>query len=953
MSGRIEAGIRLLTVADQSLAAARGSVDEFITVLRTVEDTAQKGVLGKQHLTTALSHAEDAVAAVNAARTGANGAEGAAAALATLDDTKAGVEALRVRFGELLQGGNGNGPKVNPLELQGQVEESRGALGVTRDALRSNLGDEPVIAEAGEFKKIASETKAAQIAGVADERVDDVAARAAELSSDIGRMPTLEEVGVDMIAAARAGKYDTLVGREDEVNQMLTILQRKRKANPILLGDAGVGKTQLVEGLAKRVADGDVPEHMRNLKIYSIDGSTLKAAAGAEQGAMEKLVKSIVEEVAAERAKGENVALFVDELHTLMGAGDTAQQLKPALARGDISMIGATTWEEFNKFIAKDGALVRRIAPISVEELSEPQVLDVLRSVVEGLSRHHDTVAFDSAVQEVQRISSRYVKDRKQPDPAIELLDHALSRVATGWKSGMPPEMQTLANDVGRLKASIPMFERQGAIGDVGIINEAGTAGKLVSARNQLAELEPKLQAMTTQLEREREVLGTRYDLVKRYLGLMDEGTDEAKAAAEAMQPQINDANAAVQALREKFPERLLTDMLDVHAVREAASNLYGRTISAGGADEARRALQLGDDLAAKVIGQEQATDKIAEAMIGIKSGMKDPDAPAGAFLFMGPTGVGKTQTIRVVTKTMTDDVDNMVRFDMGEFSEPHSVSRLFGSPPGYVGYDDAPGLAALIKNPEAHVLFDEVEKAHPQVFQKLLALVEEGRATLGNGQKVDARGATIYMTTNLPAEATASKPGLRDFFSPEFLNRLDAVVEFNHLDKQAVGKILDLELPEVLARTKENGVDLVLTDAAKARIIDYGFDQAMGARPLNRSIKNHVTNPSGRMILEMQAAGRNLDSATPQSAVLDVAETGDGFVMRSADGEISVPIEARKAENHAPGASRQTHQPSASREPVRLEDEALEWDPRNGGDAGMGAQPPTAEPAPTFTPEG
>ncbi|MCB0878247.1 MAG: ATP-dependent Clp protease ATP-binding subunit [Thermoleophilia bacterium] len=939
--------MRLLTIADQSLTAARSNMDGFISVLRTVTDPAAKSAQGGRELASALSHAEDAVAAVTAARTGVDGLEGVAASLKALDDTTTGVRELRDQVSRLLDSGGKGEMKVNPLGVQAQVEEVRGSVATTKDALqRASNPDE--IAEAGTFTEIATETKAAGHADILDDTVDDVTTRAAQLTTEIGRMPTLEEVGLDMVAAARRGKYENLVGREPEVDQILTIVQRSRKPNPVLLGDAGVGKTQIVEGLAVRIAKGEVPESMRNVKLYSIDAASLKAAAGPEKGALEKLVKDIVDEVAAERERGEKVVLFMDEMHTLMNADDTAQQLKPALARGDISLIGATTWEEYNKFIAKDGALVRRVAPVSIDELNDSQVLDVLRSVQEGLSRHHDTVAFDSAIQEVQRISSRYVKDRRQPDPAIELLDHALSRVANGWRSGMPPHIEEMSNTVGRLKATIPMLEHQHVIGDIGIIDEAGTAGKLVSARNQLADLEPKLDAALQQLDREREVLGTRNDLVKKYLSLVDEGTAEAAASAEALRPQIDEANLAVRQLREQYPERLLNDMLDVTAVREAASNLYGRTISAGGADEAQRALRLGDDLAAKVIGQRQATDKIAEAMIGIKSGMKDPDAPAGAFLFMGPTGVGKTQTIRVVTRTMTDDVDNMVRFDMGEFSEPHSVSRLFGSPPGYVGYDDAPGLAALIKNPEAHLLFDEVEKAHPQVFQKLLALIEEGRATLGNGQKVDARGATIYMTTNLPAEATAGKPGLRDFFSPEFLNRLDAVVEFNHLDRQAVGQILDLELPEVLGRSLENGLDISVTDAAKSRIIDYGFDSAMGARPLNRSIKNHVTNPSGRMILELQAAGRNLDAGTPQKAVLDIAQDGEGFVMRSVDGEISVPIAARKAEDHAPGASRATHQAAAaSTPPVRAEDELLDWNPGfSRNDAGSAITPPASEPA-------
>ncbi len=924
MSGRIEASVRLLTVADQSLGAARASVDDFFNVLRTAPDEATKRAQGIIPLRAALEQTTQGVAAIEAATAGVKGATGAEASLAVLDDTRAAIGELHANFTTLTSSAPGKAD-INPLGVQTQAEEVRAAVQVAREKLRGLDGADEV-ADEQVFKEIAGQTKPVKSDAITDAHIDDVTTRASELTPSVGQMPTLEDVGVDMISAARAGKYDNLVGREQEVEQMLTILQRKRKANPILLGDPGVGKTQLVEGLAVRIARGEVPESMRDMKIWSIDAASLKAKAGAEQGAMEKLVKSIVEEVAAERAKGEKVALFVDELHMLMGAGDTSQQLKPALARGDISMIGATTWEEFNKFIAKDGALVRRVAPISVDELSEPQVLDVLRSVQEGLSRHHGTIAYDSAIQEVQRISTRYVRDRKQPDPAIELLDHALSRVSSSWNGGTPSRMLEMANDVGRLKSVVPMLERQVVMGDT------KAAGGLVSARARLAELEPKLEGLQTQLTREREVLGTRNALVTKYLGLMDEGKADDAAL---LQSQLDGANEAVRALRTEHPERLLSDMLDDAAVREAASNLYGRTISAGGADEAKRALRLGDDLAEKVIGQKHATDAIAEAMIGIKSGMKDPDAPAGAFLFTGPTGVGKTQTIRVVTKTMTDDIDNLVRFDMGEYSEAHSVSRLFGSPPGYVGYDDAPGLAALIKNPEAHVLFDEVEKAHPQVFQKLLALIEEGRATLGNGQKIDGRGATFYMTTNLADD------DIRKFFSPEFLNRLDLVTRFNHLDKPAVARILELELPDVLARTLENGVDLSVTDAAKSRIIDYGFDQAMGARPLNRSIKNHVTNPSGRMILEMKAAGMSLDGA-PQKAILDIDQAGTGFVMRSEDGAISVPVAARKAEDHAPGAAKATHAP---KQPTRLEDEKLEW--TMGDDAAGAVHPPAPEPQP------
>jgi ATP-dependent Clp protease ATP-binding subunit ClpA len=482
--------MRLLTVADQQLAGTRGAMDEFITVLRTITDPAAKSAQGKAKLTLALEETNKAVAAVSAARKSVEaGGDGAAAALAQLDDTRTGVTTLRDQISGLMSGGAGR-KDISPAGLQAQVEEARGAVASTRDRIRGLEGATEV-AEGKVFKEVASETKAQKLADVTDAHVDEVTSAAAELDSAIGKMPKLEEVGVDMIAAARQGKYDNLVGRETEVDQMLTILGRKKKSNPILLGDPGVGKTQLVEGLAVRIAKGEVPEEVRNLRIYSLTAADIKAAAGAEQGAMEKLVKEILGEVKAERERGENVALFIDELHTLMGAGDTAQQLKPALARGEISMIGATTWEEFNKFISKDGALVRRVAPISIEELDKPQVLDVLRSVQEGLSRHHGTVAYDSAIQEVQRLSSKYVRDRKQPDPAIELLDHALSRVATTWKSGAPAHFSEMSNEVGRLKSTIPALERQVAIGDT------KAAGQLVSAKARLEEIEPKLVSMT------------------------------------------------------------------------------------------------------------------------------------------------------------------------------------------------------------------------------------------------------------------------------------------------------------------------------------------------------------------------------------------------------------------------------------------------------------------------
>jgi ATP-dependent Clp protease ATP-binding subunit ClpB len=924
--------MRLLTVADQELAGVRGTMDEFFSVIRTVTDPAAKSAQGKAKLTTALEESNRAVAAVSAAHKATEaGGDGASAALAQLNDTRTGVANLRDTINGLLSGGSGT-KDLSPAGIQAQIEETRGAVAAARDKVRGLEGATDV-AEGKVFKEIASDTKAQKLSDVTDSHIDEVTEKASQLESSVGKMPKLEEVGTDMIAAARAGKYDNLVGRETEVDQMLTILGRKRKANPILLGDPGVGKTQLVEGLAVRIAKGEVPDEARNLRIYSLTAADLKAAAGAEQGAMEKLIKDILEEVKSERERGENVALFVDELHTLMGAGDAAQQLKPALARGEIKMIGATTWEEFNKHMAKDGALVRRVAPISVEELDKGQVLDVLRSVQEGLSRHHGTVAYDSAIQEVQRLSTKYVRDRKQPDPAIELLDHALSRVATTWKSGAPAHFAEMSNEVGRLKSTIPSLQRQVAIGD------AKAAAQLVSAENRLAELEPKVAQMTEQLDAEREVLSTRNDLVTKYLAHMDAGET---AEAEALLPQVTEANQAVHALREQYPDRLLTDILDEGAVREAASNLYNRTISAGGADEAAKAHKLGDELASRVIGQKEATDLIAEAMIGVKSGMKDPDAPAGAFLFRGPTGVGKTEAVRVTTEVMTDDVKNMVRIDMGEFSEPHSISRLFGSPPGYVGYDDSPQLAALVKNPEAHVLFDEVEKAHPSIWQKLLPLFEEGRATLGDGTVVDARGATLYMTTNLPDVATATKPGIRDFFSPEFLNRLDGVVQFNHLSRENVHQILDdLLLPSTLKRATENGLDLTVSDAAKERLVDYGFDSAMGARPLKRSLKFHVTQPSGKMILEMKAAGRQVDSAAPQKAILDIDQAGEGFIMRSEDGAITVPIEGRKASEHAPGVSVQTHGGSQNADAA----ENLEWD--LGDDASGAVHPPAPEAQP------
>ena len=921
MTGQIDAALRLVRVADKALHDSTGHVDGFVrTLADTTMDATGRTETARGHLTSAVDTARTAAAAVTAAHTAAGTDGGAAVALAELADTKTGALQLSSTLDTLLAGGGSGNVRIDPAAISAQITSVRSSAERAGTALReahdgSSAGDEV-------FDAVAQATKANKPETMTDGRIDD-AINAARSS-----MPTLESVATNMITAARSGKYNTLVGREPEVDQLLTVLGRKQKSNPILLGDAGVGKTQLVEGLALRVVRGEVPDAMKDLKIYAIDGSTLKAAAGDGQGAMEKLVQQLVTEVTDARANGDKVALFVDEMHTLMNAGETAQQLKPALARGDISMIGATTWEEFNKFISDDAALVRRVAPITVDELESPQVLDVLRSVQTTLSKHHGVVAYDTALQEAQTLAGRYVRDRKQPDPAIELLDHAMSRVAKSWKGGMPADVVKLTNDVNRLKETIPALERQVAIGDT------RAAAQFTSSRNQLAELEPKLEAAATQLNAEREVLTARQDLVQQYLAHMEAGQADA---ARALEPQLASANEAVSAMRQQYPERMLNDLVDDVAVREAASNLYGRTISAGGAEEAERALKLGDELAARVIGQRGATDRIAEAMIGVKSGMKDPNSPAGAFLFLGPTGTGKTETVRVTADVMTGDPKNMVRIDMGEFSEPHSISKLFGSPPGYVGYGDAPALADLIKNPEAHVLFDEVEKAHPSIFQKLLPLFEEGRVTLADGTTVDASGATLYMTSNLPEKATATKPGLRDFFSPEFLNRLDAVVNFGYLEREHVQTILDdLLLPGALKRAADNGLDVKVTDAAKDRILDYGFDSAMGARPLKRSLKNHVTQPSGTMLLKMRAAGRQVEPGAGQTAILDVAD-GGGFVMRSEDGALSVVVDGRPASEHAPGAAQMTHGPAPT-----TNEPAPQWSLAD--DASAAATPPAPD---------
>jgi ATP-dependent Clp protease ATP-binding subunit ClpB len=880
MSFRIDAATSLLTVAEKHLQNTRAGFDEFLDFVQTADDATRNGQ-GPAKMMQVYKDTQQAAIGVQGAHVALKDTEGAAGARTALEEAYKGVSELNTTMKGLVdQISAGKGGSVDAGQIRGQISKTAGAV----DASHTTVGNVPQGERDEEAKwddlaKEIKNDKSLKDLGVSGPTIDETIDEA-KATRGSGLKSLVEAGGVNMVEEAKKGKYDALVGREDTISQLETILSRKKKPNPVLIGDPGVGKTQIVEGLALNIANGRTTPAMRDMQIWTITASDLMAAAGPNQGALEGLVKKIVDEVKGANEAGQNVVLFIDEMHTLMAAGGAAQQLKPALARGEIKALGATTEEEYRKLMSNDGALDRRLAKVTVEGMTVPQTLDVLRSGQKGLEDHHKIRVLDSALGAAADYTHRYIRGRALPDPAIELVDHAMAKMATDWRSGSHEKVDTLENELGRLQAQAAALKTEAEeYGDV----RAGEQLKKVEAR--MDEVKPELESLKTQLHEEREVLGARQALLRDFEAARDSGD---KGKAEKTLEKLGQANTKVRELREKYPERLLTDVVDEQAIKDAMLDLHKIPVASAGQSDAEKLRVLPDTIKKMVIGQDAAVDSVANAVRVAKSGMKDDKGPIGVFVFRGPTGVGKTELARALAKHLFDDEKALHRYDMGEFSEPHSISKLLGSPPGYVGFDGGGRLVNdLNSRPESIVLFDEVEKAHPSIFQKLLAFTEEGRITSGDGKTADGRHAIIIMTTNLKDEATMQSPAFNDFFKPEFRNRIDEVIAFESLDKEDLGKILNIKIGPLEKQASANGLELSVDDAARSYLLEHGNDPEMGARPLERSVQTNARKPISDLLIDMRSRGIQVDGDHVHKATLSVNETGDGLVANLDDPSI------------------------------------------------------------------
>jgi ATP-dependent Clp protease ATP-binding subunit ClpB len=655
-----------------------------------------------------------------------------------------------------------------------------------------------------------------------------------------GSYQALEKYGRDLTALAEAGKLDPVVGRDEEIRRVIQVLSRRTKNNPVLIGEPGVGKTAIVEGLAQRIVAGDVPEGLKGKRVWALDVGALLAGA-KYRGEFEERLKAVLAEI--QNAAGE-IVLFIDELHTIVGAGaaegavDAANLLKPMLARGELRAVGATTLDEYRKHVEKDAALERRFQPVYVGEPSAADTIAILRGLKERYEAHHGVEIRDSALVAAGVLSDRYIADRFLPDKAIDLVDEAASRLRMEIDSS-PVELDEAERRVRQLEIEL-----------AGMANESDEVRAPVE--RELADARAARDELAARWSREKESL-QRVAEIKRQL-------DELRMEAEREERAGNLARVAeiryglLPELEKELAEReqpseapMVKEEVDEDDIAAVVSSWTGIPVSRLLEGEVEKLIHMEERLHRRVVGQDAAVDAVSNALRRARSGLQDPNRPIGSFIFLGPTGVGKTELARALAEFMFDDERAMVRLDMSEYQERHTVARLVGAPPGYVGYEEGGQLTeAVRRRPYAVILLDEIEKAHGEVFDVLLQVLDDGRLTDGHGRTVDFRNTVVIMTSNI-----RSANELRDRFRPEFLNRIDEVVTFEPLTRQQLAEIIDIQLGHLRARLAERRIGLEVTDAAKELLAEEGWDPAYGARPLKRAIQRLVENPLAPELLE------------------------------------------------------------------------------------------------------